>query len=494
LAVLELPIYRSDKTNYHLVEDTKGFVQKVLIVDKPKRIAFDTETYYNPELKAPEVISKWIQASRNNVPFGVSFYYGGQGYWVDKDIHELKPLLECGEIDKIAHNAKYDLFMLKNLGLEVKGRIWDTMLMIHLIDEEFECKMPSGGVKRSKALKNLAFHFLGDDAHYLEDMVDEYRRILAHNRGLSKSDISYKDVNDVNPELMKDYAVADTEFTYRLFEIFLPELTNQQLERAYEIDIEATKAVIDMERNGVPVNREAMEEDEKLLTKIIRDIADIVHRDIACKDFNYNSDKELVDVFEELGVKWEWFTDKGELQTDKSVLKGIMNNEVYAEKARQLAGFILDIRKAEKLLSTYIIGIYPYIQEDGRVHADFNINPNDFDKGGTKTGRMSSNNPNLQNISKKPVKLQFLDGTDIEFKPRRYFVAEEGAIMVFMDADQEEYRMLAHYGNDKAFMDLIHKGYDIHKGTASLLFHVPYEEVTDDQRSKGKTTNFGQQN
>lgn len=484
MSVRSLPEYKSDKTNYIHVDNVDKFVEETL-QSGVTLMAVDTETYYNPQLKAPEVVTKFLGSDKspNNVPFGVSFFWDDTGYWVDKDLHKLKPILENPDIEKIFHNSKYDIFMLMNIGITVKGKIWDTMGMIHLIDEEFECKMPSGKTKKSKALKNLAYHFLGDDAHELEDLVSEYRRIMASNRGLKKADISYKDVNDANPELMKDYAVADTEFTFKLYHIFMPELAKQRLFEVYDIDMNALWAVIDMERKGVKVDTTRMQHDEERLNKLIDKITKEIF-DLVGNEFNVNSDREVVQAFNTLGITWEWFTEKEEYKTDKNVLKGLIKEHKDTPIA-VLAQAILDYRNAEKLLSTYIVGVYPLIQEDGRVHADYWIYPSDYDTGGTVTGRLSSSNPNLQNIPKKPVKIR-----DEVFTPRAYYVADDDYIMVFMDADQEEYRLLAHYGNDSTFMELVHKEYDIHRGTASLLFGVPYEEVDDDLRSKGKTCNF----
>jgi len=483
MAVRELPKYESKYPHYIYVNNVDKFVEKVL-QSPPKRIAVDTETYYNPLLVAPKVITKWVRDTPNNVPFGVSLYWEDKGYWIDKELHKLKPLLENPDIEKILHNSKYDIFMFKNIGIELKGKIWDTMIMIHLIDEEFECNMPSGKKKKSKRLKDLAYHFLGDDAHELEDLVSEYRRIMASNRGLKKSEISYKDVNDANPVLMKDYAVADTEFTYKLYDIFMPMLAEQRLFEAYDVDMNATWAVIDIERQGYRVDLEIMKSDEEKLNTVIQRRLDKIY-DIVGKKINVNSDRELVQAFEGLGVKWRWFTEKDEYQTDKSVLKSIINDDYYQEII-EVAEAVLDYRKASKILSTYIEGIYPYVQADGKVHPDFWISPNDFGSGSTKTGRLSSSNPNFQNIPKKPIKLD-----DFVIKPRDYFIADDGYILVLMDYDQEEYRLLGHYGNDQEFKKIIFSGQDIHKGTASLLYGVPYEEVDDDLRSKGKTNNFG---
>lgn len=409
MAVRELPRYTEDNPNYIYVENTSNFVNKMLKVDNvPDLLSTDTETYYNSTLRAPQAISKWIKGSRNNCPFGASFFTGTQGYWVDKDLHELDRLLRS-PIPKTFHNSKYDLNMLKNIGLEVLGRIWDTMIMVQLIDEEFMCKLPpdEDGVvkyKKSKALKNLGYHFnlLGANAHIYEDLVHEYRRIIALNTGRSVNDVSYKEANDANPVLMKDYAVADTELGYHLFKILLPMLKEQDLEPVYDIDFNATLAVIDIERNGYMVDVEQMNIDERKLNRFIAEIDRRVHA--SCGAFNINSDLELVEQFRKFGMEWTYYTDTDEFCTDKNVMKELMTSG--DARIVSLAKNVLLHRHANKLLSTYIIGIKQYIQEDGKVHPDFWVSPDDWDKGSTKTGRLSSSNPNFQNLVKKVVEFE----------------------------------------------------------------------------------------
>jgi DNA polymerase-1 len=241
--------------------------------------------------------------------------------------------------------------------------------------------------------------------------------------------------------------------------------------------------VLDIERAGYRVDQQLMRRYETELTIVSQRRRELAYT-IAGKEFNLNSDAELVDVFKHLGVEWHWFTAKEEYQTDKRIMKYLTGDT--NEKVAQLAQAVLDYRKAEKMLSTYITGLFQYIQEDGKVHCDFWISPDDFGRGGTSTGRMSSSNPNFQNIPKKSFKLD-----EFEFNIRNIFVADESYTLVFQDANAEEYRMLGHYGQDEKFMQFIREGKDIHKATAAMVFNIPYDDVTDEQRAVGKTTNFG---
>lgn len=495
-ALKEFAPYQGRYTYYERVSSptaVRALVDR-LLEEKPAYVAVDTETHYVPLRKAPQAITVWIKGSKNNAPFGVSLFYidakgEKHGYWVDNNLQLLAPFLTYPGIAKVFHNAKYDLQMLKNISLEVEGRIYDTMIMIQLIDEELECNMPRGRKRRSRKLKDLAFHFLGHDAHDLEDAVREARHVIAFNKRGKVSEVSYKDVQDVLPDLMRDYAIADTEYTYLLFEIFGKEIQAQNLQNPYNVDINATMAIIDIERAGVLVDQEAMAEDDKALTSLIEALHARAGA-IVGRTYNPNADAELVEAFATLGVTWRWYTDKGNYATDKKIMKNLIADNQGTAVA-DLAETILQYRKANKLLSTYVKGIRDYIQEDGRIHCTYWVTGDDKDdkKQGTKTGRLASSNPNMQNIPKKPITLTVL-GKEYVFRPRRYFVADPGYVMVFMDADQEEYRLLAHYGNDSAFREMVHKGWDIHKGAATMIFDVAYEDVTEDQRNTAKTINF----
>lgn len=479
--------YESKHSQFVYVEDTEAFVKKMLeVLNAGEIIGLDTETYYDPT--RPDAIIKWINGQPNNVPFGVSFYIKDKAYWCNKELIKLKPLIETEHIPKVGHNLKYDAFMLANIGIELKGHIWDTMVMIHLIDEEMTCELEDGKMKQSKKLKDLAYHFstpeerASNNAHEFQRLVKETRAYLAKQRGVGINGISFKDINDVNPQLMKDYACADTVYPMKLHKIFLPELQKQDLMRAYEVDINATKTVLNMERTGFAVNKGLMLRKEAELSALKDQKAGEIYRTVG-REFNINSGAELVEQFEKLGVKWEWLTQTGQPLVDRGALKKIIEQ---GGKPAELAELVIPYRTVCKYISTYISGVYDYIQADGKIHCDFNINPKDDGQGGTVTGRLSSSNPNLHNQPKKPVEI---DGITINV--RDFFIPDEDYVLVFLDASQEEYRVLGHYGDDPAFMEMIHKGWDIHRGTAAMMKGKAYEDVTEEEREAGKTINFG---
>jgi DNA polymerase-1 len=175
------------------------------------------------------------------------------------------------------------------------------------------------------------------------------------------------------------------------------------LQQAYDTDINATWAVIDVERQGFRADVERMRADEKKLTSIISIVQSGIFA-ITGREFNINSDAELVNAFATLGLQWQWFTDKEEYKTDKTVMKQLQKST--DEHMAKLAGLVLQYRQAEKILSTYITGVLPMVQEDGKIHCDYWVSPDDWGKGGTNTGRLSSSNPNLQNLKKKPLKIE----------------------------------------------------------------------------------------
>lgn len=482
MAIRDYPEYISDKDNYIYVEDVDKCVDNLLGIS-PKVIAVDTETNYDENLVG--AISRFINGVPNNNPFCVTLFYGDTGYYISHDLDKLKRLFENENIRFVLHNHKYDRHMLANIGINLDiSRIDDTMVMIHLINEEFMCNTPDGTKVKSKKLKDLAYHFLKKDAHKLEELVAEYRMIKAmHNRAEGKEGgkdkVSYKEIEELNKDLMKDYACADVEFTYKLYYKFLPEIARQGLEKAYAIDMQASDAVFKMERRGVKIDKAYYE-------KLYNDYGEELENRLANlremtgnPEFSVDSSKDIVEAFGKMEVIWAWFTLKKEPKTDKQVLEHLAEFKDHANIVN-LATAILEYRDIQKVRDTFIKNMMDYCQWDGRVHPDFNVCPNDFNSGSTRTGRLSSSNPNFQNLPKDDKRIRY------------GIIPEEGYLLVEIDAAQQEYRMLGHYAQDKNFMKLIHDGVDIHTGTAMLMFNLPEEEASKrEHRQVGKKLNFG---
>lgn len=394
MAIRDYPVYKSKYPHYKIVGDTRKFIDYILEKNKGNHhtlLACDTETYYNEETGG---VSRFINGVPNNTPFCVTMFDGEYGYYISKDITELARLFKDPRYYFIFHNHKYDRHMLANIGIDLDiNNLQDTMVMIHLIDEEFECRTVDGTMKKSKRLKDLAYHFLNGDAHELEDLVAEYREIRAahlraEGKSVKKEEVSYKEIEEINPDLMKDYACADVEFTYKLYFKFLPEIKKQDLAKAYRIDMNASDAVFKMERRGVLIDKPYY---EKLYEDYGKEMQEMLSTFPA--DINIDSNNDVVKMFESMGVVWEWKTQKKENRVDKKVLEGLtkFSSEEVAAKAQT----ILDYRELSKLRDTFVKNMLDYCQADGRVHPDFNVCPNDYDSGSTRTGRLSSSNPRL---------------------------------------------------------------------------------------------------
>lgn len=400
-------------------------------------IAVDTETYFNPLNK--DAVYREIKGALNNEPFCVPVYFEheGKGYAsYITDMFTARRLLSIDSIEKIFHNFKYDYNMLLNIGIKVKGKIHDTMIMINLINEEFECKMPlkdDNGVhtkKKSKKLKDLAYHFLGEESHHSEMAVKDARMEIARERNCSISDISYKDVADSRPEIMEEYAIFDTVYTYKLYMKFLKGIATQRLYRAMETDIEVTKAIIDIERQGIKLDLDSIKRDLEVLKDKMTVIEEDIKRVAGNDEVNLNSNRETADMFEQLGVNWRWLTPTGEYNTSKDVLKTIKDEYSTQDGITYIVDALLKYRKIEKIVSTYLENKESEIQNDGKVHPSYWVIGNDYGVGGTVTGRLSSSNPNMQNIPKGDIEI---DG--VKYNMRKYFIADDDYVVVSMDAD-----------------------------------------------------------
>jgi DNA polymerase-1 len=427
------------RDNYTLLRGTE--VDSFCAFTKLRMLSIDTETYYDKDyLFTPSgkpVITRFIKGNPQNRPFCVTLYDldTKKGYYVlQEDIKRLLPVFQSSTILKIFHNLNYDMHMLLNEDMELLPPLADTIALAVLTDEERKCKIPTPEgeeqkYKKSKALKDLGYHFFGEDAHDYEDEVKRLLSVIAEERGVDKSEVYYKDVAERCFELMVNYATFDTELTGRLFLLLYPELERQELLNPFSIDMQAIISGVKIERNGMKVDIDKAklwkQEIEGLISELQRQVYALLGGN---EDFNYNSSAELVQAYELLfDVKWEHFTEKEEFSTTAQVLKQFYST---TEEMKAFTDIILELRSAEKVCNTFIEGIIYYVQHTGRVHPNFHVVADDFGKGGTVTGRLSSSAPNFQNFPKEPFEL---GGKKYEI--RELFVADEGRIFVYMDAD-----------------------------------------------------------
>ena len=435
-------------------------------------IAFDTETfafYKNAHECPANVVRRWVgkgkQASPQDFPFCISICDGKNSYvlydgpydnW--QEIKKLSGLFADESVAKLAHNIKFDMHMLANIGIEVKGTLHDTVVLAKLTNEN----------RPSFQLRDLA-EALPDNKGIVdfEYLVDNYKR---SNK--------VKDYRDIPIELMTQYTCADTWNCWQVFVNEYWHIPAENMESLYNTESELCRILFNIERAGMLVSPEYQEELVVKLSKE-KDEAENAIYDAAGKVFNINSSAQLHQVLlekEPAYTKLQQLTDKGNPKLDKDTLQRL--GEVHEIRICKL---ILDFRQKEKLLTTYAVGIYEQADAENRVHGSINQTE-------ATTGRMSITKPALQTLPKNNKSI------------RRMFIPEPGYTMAFIDLDQIEYRIFAHYGNAQHLIDRINGGYDIHAAVCVMLFHKNLDELVklihdgDEEstklRSRAKTINF----
>jgi DNA polymerase-1 len=357
----------------------------------------------------------------------------------------LRALLEDPAVPKVGQNAKYDLLVLRRAGVTLSGLVSDTMVASYVLDPG----------RRSHGLDLLALEFLDHTMTSYEDLC-----------GKGKSEVPF----DVVPiACARDYSCEDTDVTWQLEQRFRPQLEVQQIYELYrDVEIPLIGVLADMEWAGVEIDIPWF---ASLKQRFARE-RQRVEREIytsAGGEFNINSNPQLREVlFDRLKLPILKKTSTGP-STDASVLQEL------AEAGHELPSLLMEYRELSKLESTYIDALPPLVNpHTGRLHTSFNQTV-------AATGRLSSNEPNLQNI---PIRREL--GRDI----RRGFIPRKGWEFLAADYSQIELRLLAHLSGDPAFVHAFQSGGDIHRQTAALIFDVPLEKVTSDMRARAKTINF----
>ena len=367
-------------------------------------------------------------------------------------IEMVRGVLEDKDISKIGHNIKYDLVVLENAGVTVGGTLHDTLIAAWLIDAS-----RSGYSMDAVALGTLDYECIS-----IKELI-----------GVGKSQITFDQVPIVDAF---PYAAEDVDITFQLWNQFEPQLNQQDLRQLYdEIEMPLVRVLAAMRISGIKVDPDELQSQRGVIAKRIEELQREIE-DEAPYSFNPDSPKQLSEVlFNDspgLGIKP---VKKGKSfhSTNVEVLEKLASDPAIETK---LPSLILEYRKLTKLVNTYLVGLAEAINpETGRIHASFN-------QTGTSTGRLSSSDPNLQNI---PIR------SDIGREIRRAFIPNNGNVFVAADYSQVELRMLAHLSGDKALLEAFREGQDIHKAVASEVFGTAIEEVSDDQRSAAKAVNFG---
>ena len=364
-----------------------------------------------------------------------------------KIVNIFKPLYENPEILKIGQNLKYDLEVLHNYGVSLAGPMFDTMIAHYLIQPELRHNMD-----------------------YMAETLLHYRTIhieeLIGERGRNQ-----RNMRDLKPAEVYEYAAEDADITLRLYNVLLPKLKECGAEQLfYEIEMPLMPVLAEMELNGIRIDTESLAETSSILTSRMRQLETQIY-EAAGEEFNIASPKQVGEIlFGKMKiVDKPKKTKTGQYVTSEEVLQQLRHKNHIVDD-------ILAHRGLKKLLGTYVDALPKLInRRTGHIHTSFN-------QAVTSTGRLSSNDPNLQNI---PVRGE--DGKEI----RRCFIPEEGCLFFSADYSQIELRVMAHLSGDENMAEAFRLGHDIHAATAAKIYKEDIADVTRDQRTKAKRANFG---
>ncbi|MCD4705737.1 DNA polymerase I, partial [bacterium] len=456
--------------NYNLVDTEKKFDDFLSQLKKQKEFAFDTETKnFNPitaellgisfcwkdkeayyiqvknQKSPPEADQPLAEKVKSNL---FSYEDSKKEKGIDiKLLEKLKPILEDENIKKIGHNVKYDIGVMESYGIKVKGVNFDTRIASYILNPG----------TRQHNLNIITFQYFQHQKINKKDLFPD-----------KKAEINFE---NIPIEKIYNYSCEDADFTFRLAKKLKSELEKQKLDKLFdEIEIPLISVLSVMEKNGVKINAEFLEKKSKKFGKEIAEITKQVHK-LSDVKFNINSTKQLREIlFEKLQISTNGIKKgKTGFSTSADELKKIENEHPIIK-------FIQKNREMEKLKNTYIDALPKLINpETKRVHTNFN-------QTATATGRLSSLNPNLQNI---PTRTK--EGNEI----RKAFIAEKNYKLLSLDYSQIELRLAASMSDDKKMIKAFIDGNDIHISTAAEINQVKLEDVTSEMRQQAKATNFG---
>ena len=362
-------------------------------------------------------------------------------------VNIFKPLYENEKILKVGQNIKYDLEVLANYGVTLKGKMFDTMIAHYVIQPELYHNMD-----------------------YLAEIYLKYKTIHIDEL-IGPKGKGQKNMRDLKPEDVYEYAAEDADVTLKLKNILEKEIEKAGVEHLfYKIEMPLMPVLASMEMNGVCLDTDSLKETSEVLTNRLKDIEEKIY-ELAGQEFNIASPKQVGEIlFDKLKiVEKAKKTKTGQYVTNEEVLQGLKHKH-------EIVGNILEHRGLKKLLGTYIDALPSLVNKrTGRIHTSFNQTI-------TSTGRLSSSDPNLQNI---PVRGE--DGKEI----RKAFIPEAGCLFFSADYSQIELRVMAHLSDDENMIEAFREGYDIHAATAAKIYKEDINEVSRDQRTKAKRANFG---
>ena len=429
--------------DYQLIDNEEKrriFIQNMLTHNI---ISLDTETTGTDPISA-ELVGMSFSVAENQ-----AFYIPvpPKREEAQKIVNELRPIFENEKSLKVGQNIKYDMLVLQNYGIEVKGKLFDTMVAHYVLQPELR-----------HGMDYLAEIYLNYKTIHIDELIG----------AKGKNQLNMR---DLSPEKVYKYACEDADVTLKLKNILEKELKENGIEDLfYNIEMPLVPVLAYIERNGMKLDLEALKQTSEDFTARMNEIEKDIFS-LAGMEFNISSPKQVGEVlFEKLKVvEKAKKTKTGQYSTSEDVLESLRTKHPVVEK-------ILEYRGLKKLLSTYIDSLPLLINpQSGKIHTSFNQTV-------TSTGRLSSSNPNLQNI---PIRDE--DGKEI----RKAFIPDEGCAFFSADYSQIELRIMAHLSEDKNMIDAFLSGYDIHAATAAKVYKTDISEVTKDMRRKAKTANFG---
>lgn len=430
--------------DYHTVSSQDQLAAMLAALEEAGGFAFDTETTGLDPMRA-SLVGLSFSASPGRswyVPVG---HAEGSQLPLEEVLARVKPLMENPDLRKAAHNANYDLMMLASYGINSQNVDCDTMIVAHLLG------------KHTLGLKQLALETLGLEMTPISELIGTGRKQVTFDQ---------VSIEDATP-----YAAADADMTGRLRTILEEQLDNQGMSHLLsDVEMPLVPVFVEMQRQGIKVEEGALHEMSRDLNQHMSQTEVDLYQSIG-HTVNINSPQQLSDLlFKELGLPRTKRTKTG-YSTDANSLDALKGLHPVVDK-------ILEYRQVSKLKSTYVDALPEMINpRTGRIHTSYN-------QTGSATGRVSSSDPNLQNI---PIR------TELGRQVRRAFIAEDAPNWLLFSADysQIELRVLAHLSQDPALLEAFKRGEDIHSATASLMFEVPINDVDSEMRRIAKVLNFG---
>ncbi len=454
-----VPDFGAEKTptNYEIIDTDEALDRLVAELSTPHGFSFDTETDSLDPMTARLVGLSFSNSPGNAwyVPVG---HAEGTQLPMAQVLERLRPVLEDPAVPKVAHNANYDLMVLEGHGINLQGLELDTMLAAH------------AGGRRAIGLKPMALELFNQEMTPISDLIGTGRKQISMDR--------------VDIGAAGQYAAADADFTERLRGELATEIDQRNVRRLLEeVEVPLVRVLVRMQRDGVALNVDLLREMSTQLSEELGQIQTDMYANVG-HEFNLNSSQQLAGVlFSELHLPPTKKTKTG-FSTDASSLDGLKafldsgKAEGVDPKAYQVLDHILEYRQLSKIKSTYVDALPTLVNAStGRVHTSYN-------QTGSATGRISSNDPNVQNI---PVR------TELGRRVRKAFVAERAPRWTLLAADysQIELRVLAHFSKDPGLINAFGRGEDIHNSTSAMVYEVPLEEVTAEMRRFAKILNFG---